>query len=92
MREVGVRGAVGYSVRACFRQENEEAKNKLSHPIRPLVQEGLFLVIAAKKKDYHWRIFLFSLLPKKENGKILKPKKTECTCNEDDFKLYIHNA
>jgi len=25
---VGVRGAVGYCVRACFRQENKEAKNK----------------------------------------------------------------
>jgi len=42
---------VGYRVRACFRQEKEEAKNKQRTLSDHLWLKATFLVIAAKKKD-----------------------------------------
>jgi hypothetical protein len=72
---VGVRGVVGYSARACFRQENEEAKNKLRTLSAHLWWTRLFLVIAAKNKDYHWRIFFsfpFAEERKRQNPKTKK--------------------
>ncbi len=55
--------------------KKKRGEKQTTHPIRPLVQKRAFLVIAAKKKDYHWRIFFsfpFAEERKRQNPKTKK--------------------
>ena len=87
---MGVRGVVGYCVRACFRQENEEAKNKLRTQSAHQWWIRIFLVIATKKKDYHWRIFLFSFFFEERKRKKIQKQKKPSARGSRTIQSYIY--
>jgi len=55
------------------------------------VQEGLFLVIAAKKKDYLWRIFFSFPFAEERKRQNPKTKKYRLHVLVGRFKAKIHN-